>query len=1367
MRYFNILLFTLIPTLLFGINDPHISISKVTPKGGVAYSQVNSIIEDNLGSIWFSTNNGLFSYNSINIKRYSSLQKDSTTISTNRINNLYKDNFGKIWVATENGLCSYNSKKNNFKRYKIRDQFNNLIGKDIISVFQDSNNTYWFSDEKGIGTINTKTSTAFYKNINNKINRITYATISSNQTIWVFYDDGDIFYLPKGSTIFQFFKKGQPDSVSSVYIDDNILWIGYQSKGLVCIKKNVGSVANKFNTNSPLHSRLPSNRIRSVIKGENNQIWVATDNGIAIIENETIKHIINKQKYSELPHHSTWSLYKDSNNNIWIGTWLGGLAFHSKHNNSFHHYTQSTSRKSLSSNIISCFAQVPNKLDVLVGTDDDDLNLYSPKTNLFSNFPVIYKGDTIKRIKSITYDKNGTLWVGTYKNGVLYQEKNKKKFKRLIPPFPTGFQSFNMLSTDDGLWVGNYPLGVYFYHFESKKFTQHKYNPLDITSISNNNVRDIIEDKNKNIWFSTENGLNFLKKGTSKFIRTFHQSHNSNSISSNYIYSIHEDNNGFLWLGTNGQGLDKFNPITGVTEHFTIKSGILGNEIFSILEDQYENLWLTTENGLCKFCPKSKLTTSFVSNKGIKNNHFYPIAALKSNNEELYFGGSNGLIRFHPNAINTNPISPITTITQLFIHNEEILPETENGVLKDLISNTPFIKLNYKQNSISFNFKSSNYINPKKNKFKYRLLGFDNKWVNSDFNGKASFTKLSPGRYTFEVKASNNYGIWSEVPAKITINITPPLWLTWYACLFYSLLFLTFIYFYRKQISNKQKLKLAVKTSKIQRETEVKLHQMKLQFFTNISHEFRTPLTLIQGPVNRLLKAEIENQPPNKQLVLIKNNTDRLLRLINQFLDFRKIEHGQLKLKPINTDIVTFSKNVFNCFEEHGNHRSFDFVFKSEVISLKMDFDTDKLDKVLVNLLSNAFKYSSDNGSISLKIQSNKKTVFNSNWNNYILGNDIKDDFIEISISDSGYGISAEELPRIFERFISLEKNHNAGTGIGLSLSINYIIMHSGQLIVSSCQDKGSVFCIRIPQHQQNTFNKEDKSEEKNNISSFDFTSEPLTPLAIKSNNDDTIEHQDSLILIVEDNPELLDFLGDSLQDHFRIAKAKNGKKAYEQIHALNPNLIISDIMMPEMDGIELCSKIKSDIRTSHLPVILLTALDTIKDRITGIHSGADAYLAKPFDNDLLIVHINNLLNSRKALRESFGSSQETWGEQFEIHDLDKKLVLKATKVIEENITNSEFTVEEFAKSLHLSRTHLHRKLKSLTDQSATEFIRNIRLKQAIQLIKKGDTSINEIGYAVGFNSHNYFTKTFKKQYGVSPSQFIKDNFKSSEDLSE
>jgi signal transduction histidine kinase/ligand-binding sensor domain-containing protein/DNA-binding response OmpR family regulator len=1341
---------------LSGMDNQIVSLSKVTPDGGVSYTSVMCIVEDDFGFIWFGTNNGLYSYNSAEIRRYSHIPNDMTSIPTNRINELFTDFSGQLWIATEDGLCTYNRKTDNFTTYSPRDQFGNFSGRVINSFFQATDSTYWIADELGFGTFHIDSNVVHYRNINNKTSNVRQVSCDGSGTIWVFYSDGEIYYLPKNTNTFLFFAKGLPGRVRSVLIDQDNIWIGYEVNGILCFNLD-GSLKLHYHADQPGQGRLPGNQVRSIIQAENEDIWVGTYEGVVIIRDFEVVSVVQPDRHPELPNHSIWSLYKDSKGNIWIGTWLGGLCFHSDYNNTFFHYTQSMPVNALSYSVVSSFIQLPGNEQIIVGTEDGILNYFDAETNIFTKKQV-GDGSTIsKNIKSLAYDKNGTLWVGTYGQGVFYRKKQENAFRHLDVPFPSGIQALNLCATEEGIWVSNYPNGVYFYHFESGNFTNHQHNPLDINSISDQNVHKILQDRNGNMWFATRNGLNLLEKGSDHFIHFFYQENNPQSISSNTIYTIYEDKKGFLWLGTNGKGLDKFDPATGTAKHFTTSDGLPGNEILSILEDMENRLWLATTEGLCVFNPETGEVRSFTNGNGIQNNSFNPNSAYSSASGELYFGGTNGFVRFFPEEIITNPVPPEVILTHFFIHNREILPGTHKNLMNDVIGKTSSLRLNYNQNSISFRFVSDNYINPAKNRFKYRLAGLNDEWTETDASGRANFTNVPPGKYTFEVKGANNDGVWNDHPTRVSVTVIPPFWARWYSWLVYAMLVVLTILYFRQQVINKQKLKNEIELEKVNRENEEYLHQMKLQFFTNISHEFRTPLTLIQGPVDRLIREGNGQESSVKSLSLIKSNTDRLLRLVNQFLDFRKADSGKLVLHPVNAEIISFCNNIYLCFQEYARQRNFEFNFSSALARLKMDFDPDKLDKVLFNLLSNAFKYSADGGRVNLTIQSSTRINSGGYGNTYVIGEAVAGDFVAISVSDSGKGIPRESISRIFDRFYQIEGNQTLGTGIGLAMTKNYVLLHGGQLEVASSESRGSVFTIYLPLVQKGALMEGDTKEP--DYSKVAANSQGHAPSTLPSGVlEDEGRYEDALVLVVEDNPELLNYLGEILQGHYRIARARNGREAFEQINSLFPDLIVSDIMMPDIDGIELCQMTKNDIRTSHIPFILLTALDTVRDRISGLHSGADAYIAKPFNDELLIVQINNLLESRRSLRESFGSDQLSWEDKFSSLDLDKKLIVKAIKVVEANMTDVDFSVENMASHLNLSRTHLHRKLKSLTNQSATEFIRSVRLKHAVKLIQEGNHKINEIGYAVGFNSHNYFTKSFKKQFGKSPSDFIREH---------
>jgi signal transduction histidine kinase/ligand-binding sensor domain-containing protein/DNA-binding response OmpR family regulator len=1337
-------------------NRENVSIQSITPNGGIAHSQITSIIEDKNGLMWFGTNHGLFSYNNITIKPYRTLKTDSTSIASNRINSFFKDHLNRLWIATENGINLYREEFDDFKHFKILDQFGEKIGKNIISFFQDNNKKYWFVDERGIALFNPKKEIALYHFVKND-SEIKYATINKG-IIWLFYEDGDIYYKPKEEQEFKFFKKGFRNTVLSVLFDNNELWIGYSLRGLLCLDLNTGKKIEHFNFSETSSFSLPNNEIRSLAKNGDN-IWAATKKGIIVIGKYKIKYLINKDRFSEIPHESVWTLYKDSKNSIWIGTWFGGICFYSPHNNLFKQYNINSQNNSLGKNSISSISTIPNSSKILVGSDTGEINIFNPSTNSFSLKTIKYNGEKIKNIKKVTFDKNETMWVGTYNKGVFYKNANESFCRKLTSPFSSEFQILDILATSDGIWVSCYPAGVYFYNFTTKKIKVYSHNSLDEHSISINWVYHIIEDKNHNIWFGTEKGLNLLKKDSDKFIKYFTHNDQENNISTSVINYVYEDADGYLWLGTGNDGLFKFNPKNGETSYFSHDGITNGDMVISILEDRENNLWITNQKGLCKFDRKTNTTLSFNTDSDILNNHFYRSAALKAKNGNLYFGGSNGMIRFRPEDIKENPLLSNALITDVFVNNIRVYPKNKkSNITISLLNNNP-IKLKYNQNSISFDFTSDNYIKPKKNKYKYRLANFDETWIETKHPGKASFTNLPAGEYVFQVKAANNNNIWNSQTKDIRIIISPAIWFSWYAYLFYFIVLSTIIFIIRKQLIYRHKLKSEIKMSSIERKKDEQLYQMKLEFFTNISHEFRTPLTLIQGPVNRLLKDTEKGSKNFNQLSLIKTNTDRLLRLINQFLDFRRIENNKLKLVIEKGDIISFTKEIFYCFEELARERAFNYNFISNLSTLQMEFDKDKLDKALVNLISNAFKYSKDNGNIIIKILLNEKNTQKSNWNTYTLGKEPEGDFVEISICDSGFGITSENLPKIFKRFYQIKNNHNnlAGTGIGLSLSTNYIIKHKGQLIVSSLEGKGTIFSIYLPLLHNTKTTKTTPQLAENKFRTLAIEENSFKNLK-NTEKDKKAKNEKELILIVEDNLELLSFLEETLINNFSVAKAKNGAEALKLASLLYPDLIVSDVMMPEMDGIELCNRIKNDIKTSHIPVILLTALSSTENQVIGINSGADAYVTKPFNEEVLIAKANNLLNSRKNLRALFTKHEEQWNKNISGLSLDKKLLYRAIKIVENNISNTEFTVEEFANSLDLSRVHLHRKLKALTDQSATEFIRSIRLKKAIELMKSGNYLIGEIGYAVGFNSPNYFTKAFKKQYGKLPSEFIRDN---------
>ncbi|GAF03321.1 sensor histidine kinase [Saccharicrinis fermentans] len=616
--------------------------------------------------------------------------------------------------------------------------------------------------------------------------------------------------------------------------------------------------------------------------------------------------------------------------------------------------------------------------------------------------------------------------------------------------------------TDEGIWFANYSQGVLFYSFETKKTRSYKHSSRDLYSISNDYVRNIISDSQGNIWIATISGLNKYVPSEDKFYRFFKKENDTNSLSNDFIYSVQEDEDGIIWIGTNGNGLNRYNPEYNKFEVLTMEDGLSGNEVYAIVLDDNGLLWISTENGITSINTVSLETRNMTSEAGIYNNKFNPSAGYKSKSGELFFGGSNGFIRFSPFMIRTNPVAPIAIISHFSINNREVMPNTIGSVLKDHISNTREIRLHHRQNSFSFDFVASNYLFPSKNKFRYRLLGFDEEWLETDFVGKAIYTNISPGKYVFEVLAANNDEVWNHEPTSLAIVVSPPLWKRWYAFLFYLITIVVLAYLIRVEIISKEKLKNEVTIEKIHLENEKKLSQLKLQFFTNISHEFRTPLTLILGPVERLLKSYAGEDQVADQLTIVRNNALRLLKLVTQIIDFRKVETGKMELEMVDVNIVDLCSDIYNSFKEHARYRNITFSMDVDMSQISIKIDKDKFDKILFNLLSNAFKNTPDNGVIKLVMRKNAvygKDMFK---DSFVIGKMFKGDYLEVSVHDNGCGIARDDLSRIFDRFYHGKEGKYANVGIGLSLTKELVNMMQGRLEVYTEEKKGSVFAVQF-----------------------------------------------------------------------------------------------------------------------------------------------------------------------------------------------------------------------------------------------------------------------------------------------------------------
>jgi signal transduction histidine kinase/DNA-binding response OmpR family regulator len=910
------------------------------------------------------------------------------------------------------------------------------------------------------------------------------------------------------------------------------------------------------------------------------------------------------------------------------------------------------------------------------------------------------------------------------------------------------------------LWIGAY-IGLNKFNKERKQFTRYYSSQTNHNKLSSNIILSITEDNSGYLWFATGYGLNKYEKGKNLFTSYVHDPNNPKSLSDNSVRSIYEDKKGTLWICTQGGGLNKFNRESGEFIHFRKKDGLPSDIAFDILEDEHNNLWISTSNGLTKFNSSKGLFRNYDTKDGLPSNEFSYRAKFKGSDGIIYFGTKKGLVAFHPDSIKDNPHIPPIVVTNFLLFNKSVpigLDTTSDRmILEKSIINTKELELTYEDYIFSFEFAALDFHAPEKNKYAYMMEGFEKSWTYTDSKKRfATYTNLDPGEYTFRVIGSNNDGVWNEEGASIKLIITPPWWKTWWAYTFYILLGLSLLYSLRRYELNRTRYKHGLELKEVEAEKLRETDRMKSHFFANISHEFRTPLTLILGPADNI-KSNSSTEDIQKQTGLIKRNANRLLNLVNQLLDLSKLEAGKLKVHASKGNIVSFVKGVAMSFESIAEKMDIQLRIKSSGDEVEMYFDKEMMIKILSNLLSNSFKFTHESGEITVNI----KTTEN--------------DSLEIKIRDTGIGIASEELPKLFDRFYQVDASHTRkyeGTGIGLALTKELVELHHGSIKVESKKEEDeqngwTEFIIELPLGKEH-FAEDELVEEVISDSNLLPESKEYNPLdhsELEQSLSNLIhpeafqlapDEERMIILLVEDNSDVRDFIKDSLGNEFVVEEAFNGEHGVKKAENIIPDLIISDIMMPKMDGNELTRILKNDEKTSHIPIILLTAKSEQESKLEGLETGADDYLTKPFDTKELMIRIKNLINVRRKLQERYSRgdfipAKKEPGKKLSY--LDEQFMNKVMEVIEKHLSEEEFSIEQFGKEAGMSRVQLHRKLKALSGKSASTFLRSVRLSKAKKMIEEQKGNISEIAYSVGFSSPQYFTRCFKKEFGYPPSE--------------
>ncbi|XMO85325.1 two-component regulator propeller domain-containing protein [Algibacter sp. AS12] len=1364
---------------------------------GLSSSTCEEIFQDKEGFLWFGTIDGLNKYNGYEFEVFRSVLNDSTSISNNRVNAIAEDNEGNLWVGTTNGLNLFNKKTNKFTRVNLYRQIamSNSSEKIINDLLFDSaNNTLWVATNIGAIKIilsdysgNQNNFTYSYY-INDQSN---VTSIDNNGVNVILKDENNIIWIgTKGSHLNRY--NAKKDNFDRVYIEnkesyeldhipkkvvidsDGDFWIGNDLSNLIFWDKD----QNHFKHVSLSDRSVP---IFDIYQDKNGLFWVSTDIfGLYIFKKENnnavlLKHILND--YTDpfsLPNNKPTKIIEDRNGIYWIGSYDKGVSKLDLSNNSFgHYYYKANNANGLSEKTVQSVMQ-DSKGRIWISTYNGGLNLFDEKTESFQHYgndPDHKKSLSSTQILYTFESHDGAIWVCTVDGGVNKFNPETKTFQAYLHNDSDSLsigQSSVWTGVEDSknrIWFGLRTEGVSLYNPKTNHFSNYKSHFGKEKRLLSNSVLCMFTDSNERLFIGTSLGLNYVNlNNLEDYIP---KSINFNQVKAKALEGVGvnyvtEDHLGNIWVGSDN-GVYKLDSNLNILKSYSSLDGLPNNLVVGIVEDDNYNIWITTKGGLSLLDTRTHQFKNFNTHDGLQGPEFQSKSIFKTQNGRILIGGINGLNIFHPNdviipaSVNLKP-----RITSFKLNNKTVVAEdVVNGrvLLHKDIDEVKDLVLKHNENYISFEFLALYFVNPEQVQYAYRMKGLDDDFINLGPNRVVNLSNLEPGDYTFEVKASANTEWEKNQTAFVNIEILPPLWRTWWAYLIYFLIGVFLFWIVAKYY-----------TSKVQEEQKHELDQMKLQFFVNVSHEFRTPLTLILNPVDKILSNYNSDPESVKTSALsIQRSARRLLHLVNQLLDYRKMDVGMSPLQLEKGDIVKFSQDIFSLFKDLAFKKEINYTFESDSSKIISLFDYDKVEKIITNLISNAIKFTNSGGDITISI--NRVEDSGNSAKLPFLKNDGLSDYIEIIVKDTGVGLDKEQMRRIFSRFYNLDEN-KAGTGIGLNFTKGLVELHGGEILVESKHKKGTMFIVKLP------LNLDGKAETVENVKNeFLINSMKAVEYDMLISNDDlprvnqkssasTAEDGGKLpiVLIVEDNKELRVHLSNDLNDEYVVKEAVNGAEGLIAVKKHMPDIIISDVMMPKMDGFEMCKLIKSDIETCHIPVILLTAKTLVEDRIHGYEHGADGYLAKPFVTKVLRARIVNLLESKKRLRKRFSEIGGVFpSSEVTTNNLDEAFLDRATRIIIENISDIDFKQEHLLKEMNIGRSQFYRKINNLTGSNPSNFIRTIRLRYASELLLKNDYSIKEVTHMTGFNSTAYFSKTFKELFNVTPSQFIEQSNTESE----
>ena len=1317
---------------------------------GLSQGTVFAIVQDTLGFMWMATQDGLNRYDGQRFAIYRPVKNDSGSLQSYYIKSIFIDKKGELWIGGNQGISRYHYANEKFSNYRITPK----PGEWYISAMTcDTGGRLWAGSNTG-SIYYFDSVAASFKELPLKSPgfKSIYHLTTLPQTLLLATDEG-LFTMDLQTQQLTKINLGiERVAVNEIFIDADNWWLATEGSGVMCYHTTDKKVTQYLYQRD--NSGLADNDVRAINKDAHGNIWVGTFRGLSVLDKNATR-FQNYYHQSTIPYtisqNSVRCIYRDSQNGMWLGTYYGGVNYYHESDIMFSMINQNTGPVSLSDEVINVIRQ-DHHGNFWIGTNDKGLNYWNPSANTIRYYTHSENsGNSLSanNIKSVAFSPDGRLFVGTHNAGLNLLDPvtcSNKIFRHHEddPGSIAGDMVYALLTDHLGqVWVGTRsgldlfdPVKQTFKHYFATGAGKH---------LSSDEITFLFEDSHNIIWIGTTNGVNqyHADQGTFNAVP-------GATLSNDVINCIAEDNQHRIWIGTR-DGLNGYQPANHTFINYHTADYLPGGTVNGILPDNDGNLWISTSTGLLRVNPDTHARQFFDSKDGLENSQFNLYASCKAADGLLLFGGTNGISYFYPATLKQQPLKLGITFTGLEVLNRPVYPGDGTGILEQHIDKSEVLTFPHEFRQFSILFNSFNYISGNRTKYFYKLEGFDVGWQQTENLPKATYTNLPSGNYTFFVKVIGPQGETGQVRS-IHIRILPP----WYKSTWFILLLVAFIlgtaYLVYRMLHERYLTQQQLKIERMEREKVNYINQVKMDFFTNVSHELRTPLTLMLAPLEEIMSQPATDPDLRSKHTLMLANTRRLYHLINQLFEFRKAEMGTRKLTVSRGDMLRFVQEIYQSFKPLAEKNRINYQFHTKEDQLSAIYDKDALENILSNILSNAFKYTPNGKDIILELTA-------------------EDEAVRITVMDTGKGIAEEHLQQIFDRFYQVNSEEmNLGSGVGLAFTKRLVALHHGTITVKSTPGKGSVFTVTLPLSEKaymgDVYAAALPEEKKTPID------DPDDPVMLPDPSNLQEDKVRASLLIVDDNEEIVSYLEQYFRNSYDVSVAYNGKEALAKLGEQQPDLIISDVMMPELDGLHLCKRVKQNIQMCHIPVLLLTAKAETSQQIMGLEMGADDYVTKPFSIALLDAKVQGMLRIRRQLREYYSATKEVIPEKITFNSLDETFIRQAITIVEANLLEYDFSVDKFSREIGMSRSNLYLKIKAITGESVSAFVKRIRFHKAVELMESRQYTIAEISNMCGFNSPSYFSTAFKQHYGCIPSEYLsrkndlKDPDRSAGDLS-